>query len=97
VIFVSFASSLTPSINSFRSEKKLNPSALAIPDPPSFVALPPRPMMISFAPRLAAFKIISPTPNVVARTGSRSSSDSSRMPAASLISMIVSFPPSIHA
>ena len=37
--------------------------------------------MISFAPRFAASKIISPTPNVVARTGSRSLSVSRRIPA----------------
>ena len=53
--------------------------------------------MICCAPRFAAASIISPTPNVDARVGSRSSARNRRSPAVSLISITPSFSASLQA
>ena len=94
---VRFSSSETGPVSSLFSAMKRIPNARAIPAPPSFVALPPSPIMISSAPRFAASKIISPTPNVLARSGSSSLGDKRRIPAASLISITARFRLSIQA
>src|SRR6266545_1084503 len=66
----------------------VHPRPRAAPVPPSTVADPPRPTTTVFAPRSMASQMSSPTPRVVARSGSSWSGLSSAIPHAVALSKI---------